>query len=765
MLEIFRKGLRLEIPSTQVVTMKRAVNLNGIQGSYAYSNTVSLEKTANIIKLLDLPELPAGKVNTLQDGYEVDIVMNGSIQLRKQKLKITKETTDKVDLYFLFSESSLMAKLKSTYVNSIVEDLKYKKTITDFVSYSNNMSVTALVQTQSVAGQYVIEEMPILINIQKLIIKIFTDNNYSVFGDFTLLTNTIKDYYIAPNQGVYEIYSGTGDGFSPKFETNLTLFELLNQTLAFFNCYVTIDDTYRNVVINQWSNLNKFKNNFVDYSKHYISYQDYQFQSKLSKRNELTYSDSDTLFNSYFINNLSSEEKSVYLDSKFGSGSTNLFDDSGVEAGIIEVRPNEELGESSAIRIYKLGSTLISQTVYQNGTPNTVTGLKPISVSMRTVYDEFHKDYTDFILQPLIQNVKFKYNDILASDFSLTKVFFLEQLASYWIPLEINLSTKKDYILVKAMMVKKKKFARPILNNFNSVLLNFKQKVIFPKSFLLYMYPMPPNEYPWETVIFNSYDQDKNRLYIDDVLIPAATLPRSFDVPTLTNSSIVIEANKDSDVFVDTNSDSLYLTAIDTVGGISNMAYINLKHTGIAELESNFMQMGTASRSFSSFGSGLLGGQKRYWNILEYYVGTKPNLNNTVNTAGVEFMGVLTDAFNVIEAIETYTNVNVKINPFKIRLEGYKNQTAHMRASIKLFVQHGLGTIQVAEYSITDNADTTFNVPETNTNIPTLNIGGKIRVYFYVEYEFTRGMSVTAYSSILYTIQDMAVDISTTKII
>jgi len=209
MIEIFRKGFRLEIPSSQVVTFKKAQNLNGVQASYSYSNTVSLDKTANIRKLLDLPELPIGKVQTLQNGYEVDIVLNGSIQLRNQILKITKETLTKVDLYLLYSDSSLVSKLKSTYINEVVKGLKYKKTVAAFTELElNNVNpavTNALVQTQSAAGQYVAEEMPLLINLQWLIKKMFSDNGYTVYGDFILTNTTLKDYFVAPNAGIYQV--------------------------------------------------------------------------------------------------------------------------------------------------------------------------------------------------------------------------------------------------------------------------------------------------------------------------------------------------------------------------------------------------------------------------------------------------------------------------------------------------------------------------------------------------------------------------------
>ena len=89
-IEILRKGFRLDIDPSQVVTFKKSQNLNGVQNRYAYSNTIKLEKTANNEKLLGLFYMPANKLTSLKDGYEVDIVFNRSINLRNQTLKIQK---------------------------------------------------------------------------------------------------------------------------------------------------------------------------------------------------------------------------------------------------------------------------------------------------------------------------------------------------------------------------------------------------------------------------------------------------------------------------------------------------------------------------------------------------------------------------------------------------------------------------------------------------------------------------------------------------
>ena len=130
MIEIYRKGFRLDIPPGQVVTFKKSQNLNGIQARYAYSNTVQAELTANNRKLLELFELPTSKVNTLQNGFTVDVVLNGSIQLKNQTLTIAKENKKTVDLYLLYTDNALVVKLKGQYMNLITSGFEYKKTVT-----------------------------------------------------------------------------------------------------------------------------------------------------------------------------------------------------------------------------------------------------------------------------------------------------------------------------------------------------------------------------------------------------------------------------------------------------------------------------------------------------------------------------------------------------------------------------------------------------------------------------------------------------------
>lgn len=756
MIEIFRKGFRLDTNPTQVITFKKSQNLNGIQERYAYSNTISLDKTANNKKLLELFDLPTNKVGSLMNGYTVDVVLNGAIQLRNQTLKIQKESLEKIDTYLLYSDNALVVKLKEQYLNAITSGLLYKKTLGDFYAKQDTLETrTALVETQEKRGLYVIEEMPILIQLQELIKLIFSQNNYSVFGDFFVANNDVSEYYVAPNQGVYQIYA-TGDGFAPTFEPTLNAFDFLSQTLAFFNCYAEVDDTYKTVVINKWTNLENYKNSYVDYSKYFVNYSDYTFQSKLAKRNEMTYSDSGPLFNSFFPNNLSSQDKATYLASNFGAGSLLTFSDSEVQDdGTLPLRQANERGEASAVRIFKISASDITVKVYAAGVATNVVSKKAVSVSMQTVYNTFHKDYTDFILTPLVTNLIMRYDAILAADFSLTKVFFVEQLSSYWIPLEINFSTKKDQISIKAMLIKKRKVVSPILNNFNSIFLNFKEKAVFPISYLLSMYPMSPNEYPWDVVIFKAYDQDENTLFINDVEVPANTLPQSFAIADVV--TIKLLANKATDTNPDLNSDSLYIQAIDTNGGVSNEAYINIKHTGVADLESNFSQLAEFAYERRDFDNGQL-----YVNLGTYYAGLKPNINDTITSVGMASSDVGTNAdFDLVHTTQAYTNVKIKVNPFTVYLKTENVGIGKARAYFKVYVDFGSGSpVQLYDTTAANNETKTVTTPILNYNIPTLASGKIIRVYAHYGFDNVRG-SNSGSMAVTTTINDFSVDIST----
>lgn len=759
MIEIFRKGFRLDIPTDQVVTFKKAQNLNGIQARYAYSNTGTMDKTANNKKLLELFDLPTNKVNTLMNGFTVDVILNGSIQLRNQTLTLQKETLDKVNWYLLYTDNSLVVKLKETYINEVVKGFKYKKNLVDFVSNQFGTKFkTVLIETQPKSGLFVIEEMPLALQAREVVKLLFEQNGYSVYGDFFEAGSAVEDYYIAANKGVYEIYGGSGDGFSPTFDETLDAYKFLTDILIYFNCYADVDDTYKTVVVNRWTNLGDYKTSYVDYSKHFENYQDYAFQSKLAKRNDMTYSDSGTTYNSFFPNNLSSQDKATYISSAFGTGSLNTFDDSDLEDdGSIPLRANGAVGETSAVRIFKISATPITTKVFVNGEPQALSGFRAVPVSMRDVYTEFHKEYTDFILTPLVGNLVFTYDEIMAADFSMVKVFFVDKLSSYWIPLEINFSTKKDKITVKAMLVKKRKVESPALNNFNSIELDFKEKAVFPLDLLRSMYPMPPNNYPWDVVIFKRYDQDKNSLYVNDVLIPANSLPQAFSLADI--ATIKIEANKPSDTTPDRNTDSLYIEAIDTNGGISNEAYITIKHTGVASLQSDFRQNDPLSYQRLDFDIGGI-------NVLavNYIVGTKPNLNTTITTANIQKVSndAPDDTFNLVNITEAYSQIKVDVPSFNIYLKTDSNGIGKARAHVKLIIFDGTTELQVYEVGSADNQTQNILVPAQSRTLNNVAIGKKLRVYLKYEFDNRRG-SNSGSMNVFTTVSNMSVIISTTK--
>lgn len=758
MIEIIRKGFRLDVNPTQVVTFKKSQNLNGIQARYAYSNTISMDKTANNKKLLELFDLPTSKVGSLMNGYEVDVILNRAVQLRNQTLKIQKETKDKVDTYILYSDNALVVKLKEVYVNKLVEQYKYKKTLSDFISQSiGTDSRTMFMETQPKSGLYVIEEMPVAIKIQTVIRNMFEQSGYAVYGDFFQMTDTIKDYYVAPNSGVYQIYSGADEGFVPSFDPNLDAFTFLTATMTFFNCYADVDDTYKTVVINKWTNLSNYKTNFVDYSDSYIDYQDYIFQSKLAKRNEMKYTDSGTLYDSFFPNNLSDQTKATYLSSTFGTGTLNIFDDAKLNVdGTLPVRENGEEGEISAVRIFKVDAAVTARLYINGVVSDPVTATKMKAVSMRDVYTEFHRDYIDFILTPLVVNVLLRYSAVVAANFSMTKVFFIKQLSSYWIPLEENFTTKKDRISIKAMLVKKRKVESPILNNFNSVFLNFKERAFFPISFLKSMYPMPPNKYPWDVVIFKRYDQDKNTLFINDIAVPAITLPQAFFLSDI--STIKIESNKPGDTTPDLNTDSIYIEAVDTNGGISNEAFINIKHTGKATLESNFVQGSNMHYERLGFDRGNV-----WFFPFNYAIGNKPNLNTTIISAVQTQNGTGPDvSFNMVQLTEAYEKVTIDISSFELYLHTQSNGNGKARAHFKLCVFNGVSELQLYEVGSADNQEQTVTIPAQQVVVNNPAIGQVLKVYMSYDFDNRRG-SNSGSMNVFTDVLGANVNISTIK--
>lgn len=749
MIEIKIKGFRLDIKEDQIVTFKKAQNLNGVQSRYAFSNTLTIEKTANNLKLLNLQYLPTSKVTSLMNGTTADVILNGSIQLKNQSIIIQKETLNTVDIYILYSDNLLLSKMKSTFLNSTLSAFKYKKNLEEFSFFA---------PTQE-SGLLVLEEMPEPISVRQIITHIFATYNYLVYGDFLTDNFPFGEYYVTPNKGIYQIYS-SGDGFSPAFEDGLDEFTFLNMVLKFFNLMADIDDNQKTVTINSWNNLKKFKSTFVDLSKQFVNYEEFAFQSKLAKKNELTYKDSPVIYNSFFSNYFSKTAKATYLSSDFGTGALNMFEDSEIdEFGNIPLRTNGAVGEVGAINIWKLSDQVVEKTIFVAGVPTLVYGRDLVSVPMQAVYKEFHKDYTDFILTPIVTNLEFRYNDIFVNDFSITRVFYVEQLSSYWIPLEINFSTKKDKVNVKALMIKARKVPAPILLNYNTIVLNFKEKQLFPLEFLLSMYPMPPNEFDWGDVVFKLYNQSINRLYINDVLLPNTALPQTFVLSEI--DTIKIEANQASDTTPDHNSDQIFLQAIDVNGGISNEAYINVVHSGIGYLESNFEQFDTMNYQRQNFDSGI-----HFIQPYNYVVGLKPNLNNTVISKLQSQQGTIPTAngYSMLILEDDYNFIKVKISSMELFLKTESNGAGKARAKFEIILYREGSLTTLYETSIADTNEFIINTPNLTYTFNDLEVGNRIGVY--LRYTFDNRAGSNSGSMNVYTqIKNAKIAFSTTKIV
>ena len=309
------------------------------------------------------------------------------------------------------------------------------------------------------------------------------------------------------------------------------------------------------------------------------------------------------------------------------------------------------------------------------------------------------------------------------------------------------------------MLIKQRKVASPILNNFNSVLLDFKQKVIFTKDFLLSMYAMPPNEFEWDEVIFKRYDDTLNSLFVNGELIPSSTMPRVFSISELTENSIVFEANKQTDSTPDKNTDSLYIQAVDSNGGLSNEAYINIKQTGVASYESNFEQIEDYNYTRTNFDGGSI-----YFNVLEYVVGNKPNINNTIDNRTVNKPPVtgFGTQLKLIQAIENYTHLKINIKPINIKLKTTNGRRGKARATLKLQLYDGVKVITLQEWSSANNQEQIFISYEYNFTYTNFPQGRFIYIYFYGSFDNRRG-SNSGNMDVYIDIKNMKASISTIK--
>lgn len=579
MIKIIINNEELDIDAGVVVTFKKSQQLNGIQNQYSFSNNFNLKNTSKNRRLLGINYLPNSKAKSMTVGYDCDIILNGCIFLKKQKLKVQKEAKDNIPVYLIFSDSFFVAKTKETLLSEIDLKSDYDKSLTSFFNLNSNIGGllrTAPLSAQDTSNLVVLEEVPALINLVQLTQVIFLQIGYNYVGDLFVDTEA-KKYYTNSNVGAY------GVGGKSLFDPAMTCYDFIVSFLKTFNGYLDVSDSSKTIGVYLWKNIETIKENFVDYSDKFVSFSDYSFEGGLAKKNTLEYSGSPAFYNSFFENNKSIAEKTSYLKSNFGAGNMRLFEDQQPkEDKTIDLRITGETTEAKELNIYKFEATQSSITYYKDGAPFTTAMFKAFSPNIYEIYRNFHLAYTKNIALPTIANLVFRYDAVFLANLSMQKVFFLKQLSTYWLPLELNFSTEKKEIKIKALMVEKTRIDSPIIYDFN-LSVGFYGIYSIDDVRLIYA---ASNVSPIATFVINYFDLTKNNIFVtgsDNVRTQILSFPSTIDVRT----KFILEVENIEAENVLANSNLLF-QCISEEGGLSREGKINIAHNGRAKFLSEF---------------------------------------------------------------------------------------------------------------------------------------------------------------------------------
>lgn len=582
MINILINNEELDIDSGAVVTFKKSQQLNGIQNQYSFSNNFNLKNTSKNRRLLGINYLPNSKAKSMTVGYDCDIILNGCIFLKKQKLKVQKEAQDSIPVYIIFSDSFFVAKAKEVLMSQIVFEPTYFKTLPEFIDLNDNVGNllrTAPVSAQDTSGLVVLEEVPALMNLVQTTLVVFLQLGYSYLGDFFTDVEA-KKYYINPNSGIY----GLGDtGGRPSFDPTMTCYDFLVKILKTFNGYIDVSDSSKSVGVFLWKNIEAIKTNFANYSDKFVAFNEYSFEGGLAKKNKLEYSGSPAFYNSFFENNKSIVESTTYLKSDFGAGNMRLFDDQELnEDGTLPLRTDGETTDAKELNLYKFENALSEAVVYSGGVKQNLLLYKATSPNIYDLYANFHLAYTKNIALPTIANFTFRYDAIFLANLSMQRVFFLKQLSTYWLPLELNFSTEKKEIKLKALMVEKTRTDTPVIFDLN-VSVGFYGAYTIQNATSLYS---AANTSKASVFVVNSFDLTKNNVFItgtDGVRTQILSFPTTVDIRT----QFILEVENIEASNVLGNSDLLF-QFISEEGGTSREGKINIAHNGRANFLSEF---------------------------------------------------------------------------------------------------------------------------------------------------------------------------------
>jgi len=574
MIKIIIKNEELDIDTAAVVTFKKSQQLNGIQDLYSFSNNFNLKDSAKNRRLLGINYLPNSKAKAMTQGYDVDVVLNGCIFLKRQKLKVQKETPGAIPVYLIFADNLFVASAKNILLSQINTGANYAKTINQFRNRNtpNNIKArTAAISAQDSSGLIVVEEVPILLNVKELVISIFTQMGWGYTGD--ILTDVdFGNYYTSPNVGVY------GDNGLPAFDVTKTVYAFMLDVLETFNGYIEVSGSSKMIGFYLWKNIEGLKKNFVDYSGKFVDFEEYAFEGGLAKINTVSYSDSPDYYNGFFDNNKSIVEKTEYLKSNFGAGSLRLFADQELNDDLtLPLRVVGETSEPKAMNLFRFEDVTTPVDIYSNGVKSNWPMYKAYSPNILELWQIFHQAYCKNIALPTIGQLKFRYDAIFLSDFRMGQVFFVKQLATYWLPMELNFTTKKDGVKVKAIMIEKTQLDAPIVFDQN-LSVDFYGETFILDVFALYS---AANVSPAQTMIITAADLTKNEIWVNGVQILA--FPTSITVAAGFEFKVVnIEAEN-----IKSNSDVLF-QFVSQEGGVSRVAKINIAHNGYANFLSEF---------------------------------------------------------------------------------------------------------------------------------------------------------------------------------
>lgn len=575
MIQILINSEALDIDTSTLVTFKKSQQLNGIQDQYSYSNNFTVKNTSKNRRLLGFNYLPNSKAKAMTAGYDCDVILNRCIFLKRQKVKVQKETSDGIPIYLVFSDSLFVVKAKELLLTQVVTGVDYTKTLANFQTF-NLLTVgadarTAPISAQDASGFVVVEEVPILLNVQNLFVRIIEQLGYSFTGDI-LTDDDLKKYYTNSNIGVY------GPDGTPQFDTSKTVYDFITDFLRTFNGYLEVSDSSKMVGVYLWKNIESIKDRFTDYSDKFVNFKEYTFEGGLAKINDIKYSDSPDFYNGFFDNNKSIVERSTYLVSNFGAGSMRLFDDQELsEFGALEARVVGETTEPQTLNLYRFEDTTTNVPVYYNGVLSYISMYKAYSPAILEIWQLFHQAYCKNISLPTTGLLTFRYDAILLNNFKMQEVFFIKQLAAFWLPLELNFTTAKDAVTVKALMIERTAIDSPAIFDFN-LSVDFYGSVTIEDIFLLYS---AANVSPAATMTITAADLTKNNIYINGT--PILAFPTSVSV----SAGFEFLVENIEAVNVKSNS-NISFEFVSQEGGISRVGNINVAHNGRANFLSEF---------------------------------------------------------------------------------------------------------------------------------------------------------------------------------